>query len=49
MTAGLCLAAWIRHRLAVARGTEEPDPTPEEAAAADQQRLVKLGQKFKKH
>ena len=49
LTGLLYLAAWIRHRHAVARGTEEPEPTPEEAAAADQQTLDKLGQKLKKH
>ena len=49
MTGVLCLAAWTRHRHAVARGTAEPEPTPEEAAAADQQKLVELGKKLKKH
>jgi len=42
----LCLAAWIRHRYAVAHGTEEPEPSPEEAAQADQKKLVDLGKKL---
>jgi len=46
LTGVLCLAAWIRHRLALANGTEEPEPSPEEAAQADQQKLVKLSQKL---
>ena len=45
----LCCAAWIRHRVAVARGTEEREPTPEEAALADQQRLVELEKKIIKN
>ena len=48
MTAVLCLAAWIRHRVKLARGTEEPEPSPEEAAQADQQKLVKLSKKLGK-
>jgi len=40
------VAAWIRHRVAVARGTEEPEPTTEEAAEADSEKLIKLGQKI---
>ena len=47
LTALLCLAAWIRHWRALARGTEEPELTEEEAALADQQRLIKLGEKLK--
>ena len=42
----LCLAAWVRHRHAVAHGTEEPEPSPEEAAQADQRKLVELGKKL---
>jgi len=41
-SAVLCLAAWIRHRVAVARGTEEPEPTPDEAAEIDKEKLNKL-------
>jgi hypothetical protein len=48
LTALLCLAAWVRHRVALARGTEEAELTEEEAAKADQQRLIKLGEKLKK-
>jgi hypothetical protein len=33
----------------VARGTEEPEPTPEEAAAVERQKLAELGRKLKKH
>ncbi len=44
----LCLAAWFRHRVALARGIEEPELTEEEAAQADQQRLIRLGEKFRK-
>jgi hypothetical protein len=44
----LGLAAWVRHRYAVAHGTEEPEPTAEEAAQADHQMLDKLSKKFKK-
>jgi len=47
LTALLCLAAWIRHRRALAHGTEEAELTEEEAAKADQQRLIKLGEKLK--
>lgn len=38
----LGLAAWFRHRWAVAHGTEEPEIDPETAAEADQKRLSKL-------
>ena len=48
LTAVLCLAAWVRHRVKLANGTEEPEPSPEEAAMADQQKLVKFGQKLNK-
>jgi hypothetical protein len=48
LTAVLCLAAWIRHRVKLAHGTEEPEPSPEEAALADQQKLVKLSKKLGK-
>ena len=40
------VAAWIRHRVAVARGIEEPEPTTEEAAEADSEKLIKLRQKI---
>ena len=46
-TGALCLAAWIRHRIALARGTEEPELTAEEAAQVDQQRLIKIREKLK--
>ena len=48
LTGTIGLAAWIRHRYAVAHGTEEPEPTSEEAAAADQQRLAKLRERLTK-
>lgn len=44
----LALAAWLRHRWAVAHGTEEPEIDPAAAAAADQKRLTELQEKFKK-
>jgi len=47
LTGVLCLAAWIRHKVKLANGTEEPEPSPEEAAMADQQKMVKLSQKLK--
>lgn len=43
----LGLTAWVRHRVAVARGTEEPEPTPDEAANADDQKLNKLAKGLK--
>jgi hypothetical protein len=46
MTAALCLTALIRHRVALAHDTEEPEPSPAEAAQADQQKLNKLAQKL---
>ena len=42
LSAALCLAAGVRHRVAVARGTEEPEPDPEAAAEADKERLMKI-------
>ncbi len=45
-SAVVSVVAWIRHRVAVARGTEEPEPTTEEAAEADSEKLIKLGQKI---
>lgn len=42
----LCVAAGIRHRVAVARGTEEPEPTAEEAARADQEKLARIDKKI---
>ncbi|MGB5815460.1 MAG: ABC transporter C-terminal domain-containing protein [Thermoanaerobaculia bacterium] len=44
----LCAAAWIRHRIAVARGTEEPEPSPEEAAEIDKEKLMKIDNKISK-
>ena len=46
LTAVLCLAAWIRHRVKLTRGTEEPEPSAEEAALADQQKLINISQKI---
>lgn len=48
LTGFVCLAAWVRHRVTLARGTEEAELSAEEAAQADQQRLIKLGEKLKK-
>jgi hypothetical protein len=42
----LCLAASVRHRIAVARGTEEPEPDPDEAARIDHEKLRKLRDKI---
>jgi hypothetical protein len=44
----LCVAAWIRHRVAVARGTEEPEPSPEEAAEIDKEKLMKIDREISK-
>jgi len=46
-SAVLCLAAWIRHRVAVARGTEEPEPDPDKAAEIDREKLMKVDKKVK--
>ena len=43
-----CLAAWLRHRTAVAGGWEEPEPSEDEAAQSDHESLIKLQQRFKK-
>jgi hypothetical protein len=43
----LCLAAWIRHRVAVSRGTEEPEPDPDQAAEIDKEKLMKVEKKLK--
>ncbi len=48
LSGSLGMAAWVRHRYAVAHGTEEPEPTAEEAAQADHQMLDKLSKKIKK-
>ena len=42
LSAVLCGVARIRHRVAVVRGTEEPEPDPEAAAKADRDRLMKI-------
>lgn len=44
----LCFVAWVRHRVKLSHGTEELDPSPEDAAKADQEILIKLGNKFRK-
>ncbi len=41
-SAVLRLTAWIRHRVAVARGTEEPEPDRDQAAEMDKERLMKV-------
>ncbi len=46
VSALLCVAAWLRHRIAVARGTEEPEPTPEEAAESDTEKMIKIEKKL---
>ena len=46
-SAVLCLAAWIRHRVAVARGTEEPEPDPDQAAKIDKEKLMKVEKRLK--
>jgi hypothetical protein len=46
-TAILSVIAALRHRYTVAHGIEEPEPTPEAAAEADQQRLVKFSKTIK--
>ena len=43
-----CLAAWIRHRIAVAQGWEEPESTDDEAALHDHEGLIKLRKKLGK-
>ena len=48
LAGALSLAAWARHRYTVAHGSEEPEPSPEAAAEADQQKLKKLGEKLGK-
>ncbi len=44
----LWLLAVIRHRYAVAHGTEEPEPNATEAAHLDQERLLKVANKLVK-
>ena len=44
----LALAAWFRHRWAVAHDTEEPEIDPAAAAEADQKRLSELEKKLHK-
>lgn len=46
LTGALSLMAWVRHKVALAGGTEEPEPTPEDAAEADREMLDKLSKKL---
>jgi hypothetical protein len=48
VSGALCLAAWIRHRYAVAHGLEEAKPDEAEAERADAERLEELGKKIEK-
>jgi hypothetical protein len=48
LCAVMYLVAAIRYRRALARGTEEPEPSPETAADNDRQRLVKLSEDLEK-
>ena len=48
LTIMLYVVAMVRHRYAVARGTEEQGLDQEQAARADQERLEKLAKKLKK-
>jgi len=48
LSAVLCGVAGIRHRVAVVRGTEETEPDPEAAAAADREKLMKLDSQISK-
>jgi hypothetical protein len=48
VSGALCLAAWIRHRYAVAHGLEEAKPDEAEAERADDQRLEEIGKKIEK-
>lgn len=44
----LWLLTFLRHRYAVAHGTEEPEPNAVEAAQLDQERLLKVANKLVK-
>lgn len=44
----LCLAAWIRHRYAVAHGLEESKPDEAEAERVDAERLEEIGKNIEK-
>lgn len=48
LTGILYLIALVRHRVKLAHGTEEPEPSAEEAAQKDQQTLVELSKKLAK-
>ena len=43
VTVAICLAAWLRHRYAVAHGTEEHEPDWQAAKRADEEFIAKLG------
>ncbi len=44
----LGIAAWLRYRIAIAHGTEEPELSAAEAAQTDQAKLVKLARRIGK-
>jgi hypothetical protein len=48
LTFVLCVVATVRHRYAVAHGTEEQELDPEEAARVEQERLKNLTEKLKR-
>jgi len=43
VSAAICLLAWVRHRYAVAHGTEEQEPDRQAAQRADEEFIAKLG------
>ena len=48
VTTAICLVAWIRHRYAVAHGTEEQEPDWHDAAKSDEEFVAKLGKVLSK-